>query len=96
MPFYRYGVIHGDPHLGNYTVRPDLDIILLDFGCVRIFQPRFVKGVIDRLALQRVRRCAGGGHLRQVVEARTVIERATQPVFHRGAHLRRDQKDPRP
>ena len=21
VPFYHYGVIHGDPHLGNYTVR---------------------------------------------------------------------------
>ena len=47
VPFYEFGVIHGDPHLGNYTVRPDLDINLLDFGCVRIFPPRFVKGVID-------------------------------------------------
>ena len=47
VPFYNYGVIHGDPHLGNYTVRPDLDINLLDFGCVRLFPPRFVKGVID-------------------------------------------------
>jgi predicted unusual protein kinase regulating ubiquinone biosynthesis (AarF/ABC1/UbiB family) len=46
-PFYDYGVIHGDPHLGNYTVRPDLDINLLDFGCIRIFPARFVKGVID-------------------------------------------------
>ncbi len=46
-PFYRYGVIHGDPHLGNYTVREDRSINLLDYGCVRIFPPRFVKGVID-------------------------------------------------
>src|SRR5262249_53962906 len=23
VPFYFYGVIHGDPHLGNYTMRPD-------------------------------------------------------------------------
>lgn len=47
VPFYYYGVIHGDPHLGNYTVRPDGGINLLDFGCVRIFPPSFVKGVID-------------------------------------------------
>ncbi len=46
VPFYYYGVIHGDPHLGNYTIRPDQRINLLDFGCVRIFPPRFVKGVI--------------------------------------------------
>ena len=30
VPFYGYGVIHGDPHLGNYTVRDDLDLNLLD------------------------------------------------------------------
>jgi len=46
-PFYGFGVIHGDPHLGNYSVRPDLGVNLLDFGCVRIFSPAFVKGVID-------------------------------------------------
>jgi predicted unusual protein kinase regulating ubiquinone biosynthesis (AarF/ABC1/UbiB family) len=47
VPFYEYGVIHGDPHLGNYTVRADAGINLLDFGCVRVFPPAFVKGVID-------------------------------------------------
>ncbi len=47
VPFYYYGVIHGDPHLGNYTVRADHGINLLDFGCVRIFPAKFVKGVID-------------------------------------------------
>jgi len=45
-PFYYYGVIHGDPHLGNYTVRRDNSVNLLDFGCVRIFKPRLVEGVI--------------------------------------------------
>jgi len=47
VPFYHYGVIHGDPHLGNYTVRPDGSINLMDFGCVRIFKPSFVAAVID-------------------------------------------------
>lgn len=47
VPFYEFGVIHGDPHLGNYTVRSDLSINLMDFGCVRVFPARFVKGVID-------------------------------------------------
>ncbi len=46
-PLYYYGIIHGDPHLGNYTVRKDDSINLLDFGCVRIFPPSFVGGVID-------------------------------------------------
>jgi predicted unusual protein kinase regulating ubiquinone biosynthesis (AarF/ABC1/UbiB family) len=47
VPFYEYGVIHGDPHLGNYTTRPNGDVNLLDFGCIRIFEPKFVQGVID-------------------------------------------------
>lgn len=46
VPLYYYGVIHGDPHLGNYTVQPDNTINLLDFGCVRVFPPKFVEGVI--------------------------------------------------
>jgi predicted unusual protein kinase regulating ubiquinone biosynthesis (AarF/ABC1/UbiB family) len=47
VPFYRYGVIHGDPHLGNYQVRADDGINLLDFGAIRVFPPKFVRGVID-------------------------------------------------
>ncbi|HUK06446.1 MAG TPA: AarF/ABC1/UbiB kinase family protein [Stellaceae bacterium] len=47
VPFYGLGLIHGDPHLGNYTVRPDRGVNLLDFGCVRVFSATFVKGVID-------------------------------------------------
>jgi predicted unusual protein kinase regulating ubiquinone biosynthesis (AarF/ABC1/UbiB family) len=59
-PFSRFGVIHGDPHLGNYTVfdarvegRPRKNVSepaginLLDYGCVRIFPPQFVQGVVD-------------------------------------------------
>ncbi len=46
-PFYGYGVIHGDPHLGNYTVRADSSVNLLDFGCIRVFPPSLVQGVID-------------------------------------------------
>ena len=46
-PFYGYGVIHGDPHLGNYTMRPDRTVNLLDFGCIRVFRPSFVTAVID-------------------------------------------------
>ena len=95
FPFSHYGVIHGDPHLGNYNVfaagpsdadqhpgsslgpsdahqhpgsspgpsdahqhpgRGSVDagglptpggINLLDYGCMRTFQPKFVQGVID-------------------------------------------------
>ncbi len=59
FPFSRYGVIHGDPHLGNYTVFAEgaggsrgnasepAGINLLDYGCIRIFPPKFVQGVVD-------------------------------------------------
>jgi predicted unusual protein kinase regulating ubiquinone biosynthesis (AarF/ABC1/UbiB family) len=51
LPFSRFGVIHGDPHLGNYPVFEEGaeagGINLLDYGCVRIFPPRFVGGVVD-------------------------------------------------
>ena len=47
VPFYRYGVLHGDPHLGNYTVREDGTVNLLDYGCIRVFGSPFVQGVID-------------------------------------------------
>ncbi|MDP2620772.1 MAG: AarF/ABC1/UbiB kinase family protein [Hyphomicrobiales bacterium] len=50
-PFGHYGVIHGDPHLGNYTVFEEgggpQGINLLDYGCIRIFPPIFVQGVVD-------------------------------------------------
>jgi predicted unusual protein kinase regulating ubiquinone biosynthesis (AarF/ABC1/UbiB family) len=50
-PFSHAAVIHGDPHLGNYTVFSEggepTGINLLDYGCVRIFHPRFVGGVVD-------------------------------------------------
>ena len=51
FPFSRFGVIHGDPHLGNYTVfardGAPAGINLLDYGCIRIFPPKFVRGVVD-------------------------------------------------
>ena len=51
FPFSRFGVIHGDPHLGNYSVFEHgggpAGINLLDYGCIRIFAPKFVGGVVD-------------------------------------------------
>ncbi|HEY1750951.1 MAG TPA: AarF/ABC1/UbiB kinase family protein [Caulobacteraceae bacterium] len=56
-PLIRIGVIHGDPHLGNYTFAGGegagdegageaARLNLLDFGCIRIFPPSFVDGVL--------------------------------------------------
>jgi len=50
-PFSHFGVIHGDPHLGNYTVFEQegapAGINLLDYGCIRIFPEAFVEGVVE-------------------------------------------------
>ena len=50
-PFTSHGVIHGDPHLGNYTAWEQdgqvKGLNLLDFGCIRVFPPSFVKGVVE-------------------------------------------------
>ncbi|MBV1705167.1 MAG: AarF/ABC1/UbiB kinase family protein, partial [Hyphomicrobiales bacterium] len=51
-PLARVGAVHGDPHLGNYTVFRDeggapAGVNLFDFGCVRAFPPAFVGGVVD-------------------------------------------------
>jgi predicted unusual protein kinase regulating ubiquinone biosynthesis (AarF/ABC1/UbiB family) len=59
-PVTHYGVIHGDPHLGNYTVfdapgsapadggiGAPMGINLLDYGCIRKFPVAFVQGVVD-------------------------------------------------
>jgi predicted unusual protein kinase regulating ubiquinone biosynthesis (AarF/ABC1/UbiB family) len=46
-PYARFGVIHGDPHLGNYTVfGGGAGINLLDYGCIRVFPPDVVGAVI--------------------------------------------------
>src|SRR5205823_1462018 len=51
-PFCGFGVIHGDPHLGNYSAALVAEGVpeafnLLDYGCIRIFPPKFVGGVVD-------------------------------------------------
>jgi predicted unusual protein kinase regulating ubiquinone biosynthesis (AarF/ABC1/UbiB family) len=53
-PFSHFGVIHGDPHLGNYSVvaaeganRHVEAINLFDYGCIRIFPASFVGGVVE-------------------------------------------------
>jgi predicted unusual protein kinase regulating ubiquinone biosynthesis (AarF/ABC1/UbiB family) len=53
IPFYRYGVIHGDPHLGNYQVDPNGALNLLDYGSIRVFPSKFVGGVLELYAAVR-------------------------------------------
>lgn len=46
-PLYRYGILHGDPHLGNYSWSAQGKLNLLDFGCIRIFNAPLIQGVLD-------------------------------------------------
>ena len=50
MPLTSVGIIHGDPHPGNYSVFGEdnqvAGINLLDYGCIRIFPPQFVGSVV--------------------------------------------------
>ncbi len=48
-PLIKLGVIHGDPHLGNFSFAGHGGaerLNLLDFGCIRVFPPAFVGGVV--------------------------------------------------
>ena len=58
-PLIRIGVIHGDPHLGNYSFAGAGEaarLNLLDFGCIRIFPPSFVDRRACRLLPRADRR----------------------------------------
>jgi predicted unusual protein kinase regulating ubiquinone biosynthesis (AarF/ABC1/UbiB family) len=41
-PFLREGVIHGDPHPGNFLLLPDGRMGVLDFGAIKVLEPHFV------------------------------------------------------
>ncbi len=51
----RGGVLHADPHPGNYRVLPDGRLGILDFGCVKVFDEErflrpFTEMVVSRMA----------------------------------------------
>jgi predicted unusual protein kinase regulating ubiquinone biosynthesis (AarF/ABC1/UbiB family) len=39
----RYCVFNGDPHPGNYIFQEDGGIAFIDFGCVKYFEPEFIR-----------------------------------------------------
>ena len=87
VPFYFYGVIHGDPHLGNYTVRPDGSINLLDFGCVRVFHARFVEGRDRPLSRAAERRPRARRPRLRILGLQGPVKRETIDVLNRWAHF---------
>ena len=98
VPFYKYGVIHGDPHLGNYTIEENANLNLLDFGCIRIFQPHFVSGVIDlyvalrdgdkELAVSAYKRWGFKNPTKKLIEVLNIWATFVyQPLLDLGSHL---------
>lgn len=47
--FHDHHTLHADPHPGNFLLAPDGAIVLLDFGCVRDFDPEIADDVLRML-----------------------------------------------
>ena len=47
--FHIKHVLHADPHPGNFLVDSEGRIVLLDFGCVKRFDPAFTDGFLELL-----------------------------------------------
>jgi predicted unusual protein kinase regulating ubiquinone biosynthesis (AarF/ABC1/UbiB family) len=45
-PFYKEGLIHADPHFGNFAVTDEGGLHVFDFGCVQKFEKHFVQSVL--------------------------------------------------
>lgn len=45
-PFYTQGIIHADPHFGNYSIKENGNVNIFDFGCVRQFDSSFIDSVL--------------------------------------------------
>jgi predicted unusual protein kinase regulating ubiquinone biosynthesis (AarF/ABC1/UbiB family) len=50
---YLRGVLHADPHPGNFAIRPDGRVVIYDFGCVRRFEPGIVAALGELLRAVR-------------------------------------------
>ena len=89
VPLCRYGVIHGDAHLGNYAVHEDAGINLFDFGCVRVYEPEAIAGFID---LYRALK-AGDDDAAVKAYARWGFQNADRSWWRSSANGRRSRSD---
>ncbi len=53
--FYELNVVHADPNPGNFLVRDNLCVGLLDFGCIRRVRPEFVAQYQELIQLDGTR-----------------------------------------
>lgn len=47
--FHELHELHGDPHPGNFLLQQDDTLVMLDFGCVKKFEPQFADGFLEIL-----------------------------------------------
>lgn len=95
---YRHGLFNGDPHPGNLLFREDGSLIVLDYGCVRTFEPELVRGLV---ALSRAVRADAEAAIRAALRglgaadpdekgyrvARELLRGFYAPVLVRGPHV---------
>ena len=44
LQFFHGGLLHADPHPGNFKIMPDGRLGILDYGCVKVFDEEFMRG----------------------------------------------------
>ncbi|MCA9545301.1 MAG: AarF/ABC1/UbiB kinase family protein [Myxococcales bacterium] len=49
--YHDHAVLHADPHPGNFMLDGDDNVVLLDFGCVRQYAPRWPDSVLKLLTV---------------------------------------------
>ncbi len=47
--FHEQMELHADPHPGNFLLGENDELVLLDFGCVKSYEPEFADGFLDVL-----------------------------------------------
>ncbi|MCA9489921.1 MAG: AarF/ABC1/UbiB kinase family protein, partial [Myxococcales bacterium] len=62
-----HGVLHGDPHPGNFLVAPGPRLVVLDFGCVKELEAERVE------RLRGLLRCMVDGHRGEVMAHATAV-----------------------
>ena len=72
----RGGLLHADPHPGNYRILPDGRLGLLDFGCVKIFDDAFVANFS---AMVRARMTGDQERLKDAMFALGLVSRRDDP-----------------
>ncbi len=72
----RGGVLHADPHPGNYRAMPDGRMGLLDFGCVKVFDESFLAPFGDMV---RARLESNDERLKDAMMALGLLEHRDDP-----------------